>query len=49
MDYGKDFKKYAMSDHNISSLNMDYYETQIKGSLTPYILEEREMRIECLL
>jgi len=45
MDYGKDFKKYAMSDHNISSLNMDYYEAQIKGSLTPYILEEREMRV----
>jgi len=45
MDYGQDFKKYAMSDHNISSLNMDYYEKQIKGSLTPYILEEREMRV----
>ena len=44
MDFGKDFKKYAMSEHNISSLNMDYYETQINGSLTPYILEEREMR-----
>jgi len=45
MDYGQDFKKYAMGDHNISSLNMDYYEKQIKGSLTPYILEEREMRV----
>jgi ATP-dependent Clp protease protease subunit len=45
MDYGKDFKKYAMSDFNVSSSNMDYYETQIKGSLTPYILEEREMRV----
>jgi len=45
MDYGQDFKKYAMSDHNLSSLNMDYYEKQIKGSLTPYILEEREMRV----
>ncbi len=45
MDYGKDFKKYAMSEHNISSLNMDYYDKQIKGSLTPYILEEREMRV----
>jgi len=45
MDYGQDFKKYAMSDHNVSSLNMDYYEKQIKGSLTPYILEEREMRV----
>ena len=45
MNYGQDFKKYAMSDHNVSSLNMDYYEKQIKGSLTPYILEEREMRV----
>ena len=45
MNYGEDFKKYAKSDHNISSLNMDYYEKQIKGSLTPYILEEREMRV----
>jgi len=44
MDYGLDFKKYAMSDHNVSSLNMNYYEKQIQSSLTPYILEEREMR-----
>jgi|TARA_R110000822_G_scaffold173028_5_gene312605 ATP-dependent Clp protease protease subunit len=45
MEYGEDFKKYAMSEHNVSSLNMDYHEKQIKGSLTPYILEEREMRV----
>lgn len=44
MDYGLDFKKYAMSDHNVSSLNINYYEKQIQSSLTPYILEEREMR-----
>jgi ATP-dependent Clp protease protease subunit len=44
MNYGKEFKKYAMSDHNISSSNMDYYTKQIQGSMTPYILEEREMR-----
>jgi ATP-dependent Clp protease protease subunit len=44
MNYGNDFKKYAISDHNISSLNMNYYEKQINSSLTPYILEEREMR-----
>lgn len=44
MNYGEDFKKYAMSDHNISSLKMNYYEKQINSSLTPYILEEREMR-----
>jgi len=44
MDYGKDFKKFAMSDYNVSSSKMDFFEKQIEGSLTPYILEEREMR-----
>jgi len=44
MDYGKDFKKFARSDYNVSSSKMDYFEKQIEGSLTPYILEEREMR-----
>jgi ATP-dependent Clp protease protease subunit len=44
MDYGKDFKKYALSE-GISSLNMDYYQKQIEASMTPYILEEREMRV----
>jgi ATP-dependent Clp protease protease subunit len=33
-----------MSDYNVSSSKMDYFEKQIEGSLTPYILEEREMR-----
>ncbi len=40
MDFGKDFKKYALSE-GISSLNMTYFE----NSMTPYILEEREMRV----
>jgi ATP-dependent Clp protease protease subunit len=44
MNYGKEFQKYAMSDHNISSLNMHYYQKQIESSMTPYILEERELR-----
>ena len=44
MDYGKDFRKFAMSDYSVSSSKMDYYENQIENSLTPYILEEREMR-----
>lgn len=44
MNYGKEFQKYAMSDHGISSMNMHYYQKQIQGSMTPYILEEREMR-----
>lgn len=45
MNYSNEFKKYAMSDHNISSSNMDYYQKQIEASMTPYILEEREMRV----
>lgn len=44
MNYGKEFKKYAMSDHNVSSLNMHYYQRQVESSMTPYILEERELR-----
>ena len=45
MNYGKEFEKYAMSDHNVSSLNMHYHKQQLENSLTPYILEEREMRV----
>ena len=41
MNIYNDFKKYAMSDHNVSSLNLHYFE----NSMTPYILEEREMRV----
>lgn len=44
MNYGKEFQKYAISDHNISSLKMHYYQKQIESSMTPYILEERELR-----
>jgi len=45
MNYSNEFKKYAMSDHNVSSSKMDYYNKQIENSMTPYILEEREMRV----
>jgi ATP-dependent Clp protease protease subunit len=45
MDLGKDFKKYALSDHCVSSMNLHYVEKQIESSMTPYILEEREMRV----
>jgi ATP-dependent Clp protease protease subunit len=44
MNYGKEFQRYAMSDHNVSSMNMHYYQKQIESSMTPYILEERELR-----
>ena len=40
----KEFEKYAMSNHGISSLNMHYHKKQIESSMTPYILEERELR-----
>ena len=44
MNYGKEFEKYAMSDHNVSSMNIHYVKQQVENSMTPYILEEREMR-----
>ena len=40
MDYGKDFKKFALSE-GISSLSLDYH----VNAMTPYILEEREIRM----
>ena len=39
----KEFERYAMSEHNIGSGTLDLYKKQ--NSLTPYILEEREMRM----
>ena len=44
MDFGKDFKKYALGE-GISSMNMHYFEQNLENSMTPYILEEREMRV----
>ena len=44
MNRQNDFTKYAMSN-GVSSLNLDYYEKGIESSMTPYILEEREMRV----
>ena len=45
MDFGKDFKKYALSE-GISSMNLHYFEKGLlENSMTPYILEEREMRV----
>ena len=40
MDYGKEFRSFAKSE-GISSLTLDQFE----NGLTPYILEEREMRV----
>ena len=45
MDYKSEFEKYARSEHGISSSKLDYFDKQIQASMTPYILEEREMRV----
>jgi ATP-dependent Clp protease protease subunit len=45
MNYRSEFEKYAKSEHGISSLKLDYYDKRIQNSMTPYILEEREMRV----
>ncbi len=51
MDQYKEFREYATKHMGISSLNFHYWEqTQNRlygpnASLTPYILEEREMRV----
>jgi ATP-dependent Clp protease protease subunit len=45
MDYGTEFRKYAQSEKGISSLTMDYHTKQVEASMTPMILEERELRV----
>lgn len=40
----KDFKNFALSK-GISSSNLNHYNKRISSSMTPYILEEREMRV----
>ena len=41
MNHGQEFKKYATKHLGINSLHVDHY----IESMTPYILEEREMRV----
>ncbi|MDR2221946.1 MAG: ATP-dependent Clp endopeptidase proteolytic subunit ClpP [Flavobacteriaceae bacterium] len=41
MDYGREFKKYATQHQGISSM---YYD-KIVSSMTPYIIEERQMNV----
>jgi ATP-dependent Clp protease protease subunit len=42
MDFGKEFKKYVVSDHGVQSMYVDKY---IDNSLTPYIIEERQLNV----
>ncbi len=43
-DY-KEFQKYATGHLGISSLNMHRYDSVIQNSLTPYIIEERQLNV----
>ena len=46
MDYGKEFKKYAVKHHGISSMKLDYYVNSTIASpqdMTRTVIEERQM------
>jgi ATP-dependent Clp protease protease subunit len=45
MDYGKEFQAYYTKHLGNGSLDLHYVGNQIESSMTPYILEEREMRV----
>ncbi len=54
LDFYSEFKNYAMNHMGISGMQFHYWDkmqetlyanTQVSGSMTPYILEEREMRV----
>ena len=45
MNYNNDFKNYFTKHLGKGSLALDYYNQRIENSMTPYILEEREMRV----
>ena len=44
MNYGKEFYAYYTKHLGKPSSQLDYFSNQIQSSMTPYILEEREMR-----
>jgi len=41
MDYGKEFKNFAVKDQGINSLHVD----KMVSSVTPYIIEERQLNV----
>jgi ATP-dependent Clp protease protease subunit len=44
MNYKNEFQSYYTKHLGKPSSNLDYYQDQIESSMTPYILEERELR-----
>jgi ATP-dependent Clp protease protease subunit len=45
MNYGNDYKSYYTQHLGKPSSHIDYFSQQIESSMTPYILEERELRV----
>ncbi len=41
MNFGNEFKKFAVKDQGINSLYVD----QLVSSVTPYIIEERQLNV----
>ena len=44
MRFENEFQKYYVQGEQKSSMDLHYYQQQVQGSMTPYIVEEREMR-----
>jgi ATP-dependent Clp protease protease subunit len=44
MDLGKEFQNFYVKHLGKGSIDMHYFENHIQNSMTPYILEERELR-----
>jgi ATP-dependent Clp protease protease subunit len=42
MDFNKEFQKFAIKDKGINSMHLGHY---IDSSLTPYIIEERQLNV----
>ena len=48
---GKDFIKYGVQEHGMSSMHLERYVASMAGgfrSMTPYIIEERQLNIQAL-
>lgn len=44
MNYSQDFQNYYVNHLGKGSLDLHYFEKHLEASMTPYILEERELR-----
>ena len=44
MNYSQDFQNYYVKHLGKGSLDLHYFEKHVEASMTPYILEERELR-----